>query len=634
MILIPALGAVIAYLGVQFWGGEADPEDIDTALISLVTVNAVVVGLVYVTMRSAGSVLTGGPESESFLMTTIVMALVSVGGVLAAIVHLAWHPQWESSVFVIWSPLPITAAALVYAPLTVPFLAIQERRAMREGTSKGVQKALADLQEVSDEESGRPTVDASDNTLDSRARVRVRAPEFSTEFSIADGVPQFEGDLFDRGSAVQGFCNILFAIEAPAVFSVEAEWGQGKSAFLEMCAVLMESDEFAEKSVEVARFNAWTQNYHNDPLKDIVAAITSRDSDTNAERDIDRAETGAVRGKDIEILLRRQASIAVSGGLLPDATFADRESSSSDGSTFRDVLETYVAANCRSRLVVFVDEMDRCQPRYAMGVLERVRHLFDVPGVVVVIAVNPNALNHAVAALHGPQQVDGDYLKRLIDQRMMLPARPQKATAEFVDHVCESVRLPESFARGCASRAMLDVLLDASGTSLRDIEQTVYHVAVVVASLPRPIAVSLNPPWVWEQTALAMMTLRSRNKEAYAAFVADRAVPQLVHAIESLKGQAPLSVTMQALLLFATHGPVDEPIEERIWSHGSIFAGGHDEGAKNVKRELAWLNSEVGTERPDIVQLSSIIEMATYEPPHFPESPTQGSSSPTPDSPR
>ena len=94
------------------------------------------------------------------------------------------------------------------------------------------------------------------------------------------------------GQQFKGSATSCLQVEAPAVFSVEAEWGQGKSAFLEMCAVLMESDEFAGKSVEVARFNAWTQNYHNDPLKDIVAAITSRDSDTNAEREIDRHRDG------------------------------------------------------------------------------------------------------------------------------------------------------------------------------------------------------------------------------------------------------------------------------------------------------------------------------------------------------
>ena len=35
--------------------------------------------------------------------------------------------------------------------------------------------------------------------------------------------------------------------------------------------------------------------------------------------------------------------------------------------------------------MVCVDELDRCRPEYALSLLEVTRHLFDMPGVVVLL---------------------------------------------------------------------------------------------------------------------------------------------------------------------------------------------------------------------------------------------------------
>ena len=52
-------------------------------------------------------------------------------------------------------------------------------------------------------------------------------------------------------------------------------------------------------------------------------------------------------------------------------------------------------------LVFLVDELDRCRPTYALEVLERVKHLFDVPNVVFVFGVNRDVLANAVASTYG-----------------------------------------------------------------------------------------------------------------------------------------------------------------------------------------------------------------------------------------
>jgi KAP family P-loop domain len=64
-------------------------------------------------------------------------------------------------------------------------------------------------------------------------------------------------------------------------------------------------------------------------------------------------------------------------------------------------------------LVVVVDELDRCRPEFALELLERLKHLFDMPGLVFVLFVNRDQLEAAVATRHG-SPAGGTYLDKFV----------------------------------------------------------------------------------------------------------------------------------------------------------------------------------------------------------------------------
>ena len=153
----------------------------------------------------------------------------SLLGVFLAVIHLAWHPQW-----IPWHPhwydfFPLSSAVLllVAAPIMVPFLGVQEMKA-----HKAIGKAAAE--DALDE----PQAGAHDHH---RLR-KARANEFVSEPSNP-----FKNDLLRRQTEVESLCSILLGVRAPAVFSVDADWGQGKTAFLKMSSALMRSDSFAQE---------------------------------------------------------------------------------------------------------------------------------------------------------------------------------------------------------------------------------------------------------------------------------------------------------------------------------------------------------------------------------------------------
>lgn len=79
-------------------------------------------------------------------------------------------------------------------------------------------------------------------------------------------------------------------------------------------------------------------------------------------------------------------------------------------------------ADANYPLFVFIDELDRCRPTYAISMLEEVKHILGVDKVCFVVSTNLSQLRHSVCAVYG-QDFDAEmYLKRFFDQSVELPA--------------------------------------------------------------------------------------------------------------------------------------------------------------------------------------------------------------------
>ena len=71
-------------------------------------------------------------------------------------------------------------------------------------------------------------------------------------------------------------------------------------------------------------------------------------------------------------------------------------------------------------LVFIIDELDRCRPTFAIELLERVKHIFDIPGIVFVFGINQKELCSSIKSVYG--EIDaGVYLRRFFDISLSLP---------------------------------------------------------------------------------------------------------------------------------------------------------------------------------------------------------------------
>ncbi len=235
----------------------------------------------------------------------------------------------------------------------------------------------------------------------------------------------------------ENLTRLLSTIQHPFVMSISAEWGSGKTTFIRMWKQHLENQGFT-----CLYFNAWQNDFVSDPLVALVGEMTnSLDKIIIAEEKkrehIERLKgAGKVilrHGVPLLIKLVTMATLDVEkfGEEISDAfhdasesyfekAFEKYEEEKDSLQAFRTELEDFARLvtsqeGKKSPLVFFVDELDRCRPTYAVELLERIKHLFEVDNIVFVLALSTGQLKSSIRSLYGEGIDATGYLRRFID---------------------------------------------------------------------------------------------------------------------------------------------------------------------------------------------------------------------------
>lgn len=265
---------------------------------------------------------------------------------------------------------------------------------------------------------------------------QANAPEISAD-------DPFKNDELERESVADFLTNMFTTIEEPFVMSLTAPWGTGKTTFIKMWQQKLENQDHPS-----LYFNAWDNDFVDDPLVAFVGEIDERI----------RKQTGydiPKRLKELGTQLARRSIPVVlrlaSAGLIDDkavqAAAGDEIAEGAEDlfdaylqekrlvSDFRDELAGFAGQITEEKegpLFFFVDELDRCRPDFALELLERIKHLFDVSGIVFILVVDPNQLRHSVKSLYGRGMDARGYLRRFVDLEYKLPPPKPGAFARFL----------------------------------------------------------------------------------------------------------------------------------------------------------------------------------------------------------
>ena len=141
---------------------------------------------------------------------------------------------------------------------------------------------------------------------------------------------------------------------------------------------------------------------------------------------------------------------------------------------------------------IFIDELDRCRPTYAIEMLEQVKHLFDIDDAVFVIATDGDQLARSIKAVYGSEFDGRRYLLRFFHRHYRFEPRDLTAFAEaaFRSNEIEPKSLGTPFDAPAVE--IFVGAMEAYHLTLRDAQQCFDLLRTAVTLWPHPVPLELS----------------------------------------------------------------------------------------------------------------------------------------------
>lgn len=254
-------------------------------------------------------------------------------------------------------------------------------------------------------------------------------------------------NLLKRNHQIVHFYNLLQAQETSATIAIDGRWGSGKTFFVKQTMLVINAknpmsmlgegeDENEEKKAQITCFlpfkhneedndnydlaiyyDAWENDNDTEPIMSLIYEISKQlgtlyvfDEDTNVFKTAG-AILDIIKGKNVNGIIDNLKCDN------PLSRFKEQKELDEKMKTFF----TDVLAERGNRLVIFIDELDRCKPSFAVHLLEQIKHYLCDERIIFVFSVNLQELQHTIKHYYGDSFDACRYLDRFFDLRIELP---------------------------------------------------------------------------------------------------------------------------------------------------------------------------------------------------------------------
>lgn len=231
------------------------------------------------------------------------------------------------------------------------------------------------------------------------------------------------------------------------VYSISAEFGIGKTFFCNRLSETLKQD-----GIPVSMVNIWEMDFYENPLIPLLIKIKEVYIEYNkiqnlAEKSNEtvlniakKAAKTAIKHKygiDIDKFIKLYKNLKPSESDI----YNDYQAFYEELSTLKEHLSAW-AQEENKPIVVIIDELDRCRPDYAVKTLEILKHFFDIPGFVFVLAIDEKQLQSSVETLFGTKNFDG-YKRKFINNSFKLPIPNKESFTNYLYEKSELTNIVE-----------------------------------------------------------------------------------------------------------------------------------------------------------------------------------------------
>jgi hypothetical protein len=277
---------------------------------------------------------------------------------------------------------------------------------------------------------------------------------------------KWDDDVFNRKHYADFLTKNLLNGKKSFVLNIDAAWGSGKTFFLKHWY------EDVKQEHPSIYFDAWKTDYSQNPfisitssfLKALVEYLPEKEREEKRKNIYNKV--GSILSHTLPIVLKSlvKKHVGEEGTEAITGIGSDTEDAMANSTEeiakellkghsktqdaiieFKDIINNIILdinekGDVKIPLFVFIDELDRCRPTYAIELLENIKHLFDIDNIIFVIATDTTQLASAVKSVYGESFESELYLKRFFDQSYTLP---DPSVKEFTDLLFSKLEYPE-----------------------------------------------------------------------------------------------------------------------------------------------------------------------------------------------
>ena len=220
----------------------------------------------------------------------------------------------------------------------------------------------------------------------------------------------FVNDTIGRSADVIRFANMLNVIDSSFSIALDSSWGSGKTFFVKQVKMFLDANNdhvhavpdpdkslFQTKWSDFSRkpmpdfqpqvcvyYDAWANDGDEDPVLSLVYEIINDvELDYSLPKDGDCIKIAST----VLDLFTEKNWTAVVDALRGEDPLAEIKKAKSIEDEIKNFLDSLLYER-GNRLVVFVDELDRCRPSFAVKLLERIKHYFANDRITFVFSIN------------------------------------------------------------------------------------------------------------------------------------------------------------------------------------------------------------------------------------------------------
>ena len=271
--------------------------------------------------------------------------------------------------------------------------------------------------------------------------------KYSSDFSAESLRKGYINNNLERNPYIHNFILMLLNIEKGGVIAIDGEWGSGKTYFVHQVKWLLDSasenidgdiktvlnstspklDNIIGHKYKLFYYDAWKHDKSNNPfftlLRSMILTFGGIDyfkKEMGFIKSLLKGASHIVKGVtpiDVESIFKGTKTLC---GINDEDQFSELEFIEQMDVQVNSFLD-YICEGQYEKLVIFIDELDRCKPSFAVELLEIIKHYFNHDKVIFVLSTNLSEFQHCIKQYYGKGFNGWKYLDRFIDLRLTLP---------------------------------------------------------------------------------------------------------------------------------------------------------------------------------------------------------------------